>query len=295
MKPLILFIEDNKDIQTYIKLMLEYNEYRVIIANHGKEGLKVLSESSEVPDLIISDINMPEMDGYEFFKVVSENSRFLHVPFIFLSALDSPDDIRLGKLLGADDYLTKPINEDDLMAVVTGKVMRNKRFKDINEKLKVLLSSIEPEKKTNGSKSEESRLALLHVIWDDIIGPRVEKFYCVDECSGFSVEDIGVQLYEAANTIYGRAGIVKAEGILINIENIQMTGYAFFNFIKNPEFRGGSQEFMFAVIAPKISYFHSLSIKEILKNLSNQFKNNEDWDIKEYWTKIYNILNTSII
>ena len=295
MKPLILVVEDNPDIQTYVKLLLEHNDYKIITANDGKDGLKVLSESNDIPDLIISDINMPEMDGYEFFKVVSDNDRLLHVPFIFLSALDSPEDIRLGKLLGADDYLTKPIKEDDLIAVVTGKVLRNRRFKSVNEKLKVLLSSIEPDKKFDISEPEKSQMALIQVVWDDIIGPRLDNLYSEDATFGFSIEDIGVQLYEAANTIYGRAGIVKAEGILINIENIQMTGYAFFNSISNSEFRGGTQEYMFAVIAPTISYFHSLTIKEILKEISENFKNQEEWSIKEYWEKIYKVLITSII
>jgi len=293
MKPLILVLEDNPDIQTYVKLMLEHNDYRVITADDGEDGLKVLSETSEIPDLIISDINMPKMDGYEFFQAISENDKFLRIPFIFLSALDSPEDIRLGKLLGADDYLTKPIKEDDLLAVVTGKITRNKRFRSVNENLQELLKSIDSKPTTTDAK--KSQTGLLLVEWDDIIGPKVEGFYSEDTSFDFSIEDVGTQLYEAANTIYGRAGINKAEGILVNIENLQMSGYAFFDVLPNPEFRGGTQEYMFAVIAPNISYLHSLQIKNILNELSIKFKKKEEWNIKEYWDKIFNALKSSII
>ena len=122
MKPLILIVEDNLGIQTYVKLLLEHNDNNVLTADNGEDALKVLSETTEIPVLIISDINMPKLDGYEFFNVVSEDDRLLRVPFIFISALDSPDDIRLGKLLGADDDLTKPINDYDLLAVGAGRI-----------------------------------------------------------------------------------------------------------------------------------------------------------------------------
>ena len=73
MKPLILVVEDNDDILLNIKLTLEFNNFDVITANNGKEGLKVLNDQKKVPEIIISDIMMPEMDGYDFFKSVSDN------------------------------------------------------------------------------------------------------------------------------------------------------------------------------------------------------------------------------
>ena len=107
----------------YIKMILEHNNYNVITADNGKSALKLLMEMIEIPDLILSDIMMPEMDGYHFIKQTSKNLKLLHIPFIFLTALDSPEDKRLGKLLGADDYLTKPINEEDLLASIGGKIL----------------------------------------------------------------------------------------------------------------------------------------------------------------------------
>ena len=87
MKPLILIVEDDPNILEYLKITLEYNECQVITAENGKKGLKVLSELEDCPDLIISDIMMPEMDGYSFFDAVSNDPVYYHVPFIFLSAL----------------------------------------------------------------------------------------------------------------------------------------------------------------------------------------------------------------
>ncbi len=126
MHPLILLVDDNSEILMYIKTVLEHNEFRVITATDGKDGLKVLSESSDIPDLIISDIMMPVLDGYEFFKAVTKIEKFANIPLIFLSALDSPEDIRLAKAIGADNYLVKPIDEDILIAMVSKKIIKDR-------------------------------------------------------------------------------------------------------------------------------------------------------------------------
>ena len=108
MKPLILVVEDNRDLLFSLNLILESNNYKSITSRNGKEALVILNELDQVPDIIISDIMMPEMDGYEFFKEISNSSRWNRIPFIFLSARSTPQDIRFGKLLGVDDYITKP-------------------------------------------------------------------------------------------------------------------------------------------------------------------------------------------
>jgi len=113
-------------------MILQHNECRVLTAENGIDALEKLKGVDELPDLIVSDIMMPKMDGYDFFKTLSESAVYCNIPFIFLTALDSPEDIRLGKMIGADDYLTKPINEDDLLATIAGKILRNKKNKRIN-------------------------------------------------------------------------------------------------------------------------------------------------------------------
>ena len=97
MKPLILIVEDNVDLLYAIKLNLESNKFKVIAAKNGKNALNILSNLDEVPEVIISDIMMPEMDGYEFFTEVSKIPKVNQIPFIFLTAKSSPEDIRFGK------------------------------------------------------------------------------------------------------------------------------------------------------------------------------------------------------
>lgn len=104
----ILLIEDEIELQQNLKEILEYNGFSIVTADHGQEGLEVL-EAQEV-DLILCDIMMPVMDGYQFLKQIRTQPRFQHVPFIFLSAKASRDDKSKGLAEGANDYLTKPIS-----------------------------------------------------------------------------------------------------------------------------------------------------------------------------------------
>ena len=113
MNELILVVEDNVDILDNIKIMLELNGYDTITATNGKEALLKLAKLSRPPDVIVSDILMPKMDGYTFFKEISKNNLWFNTPFIFLSAKATPEDVKLGKLLGADDYITKPFKEEE--------------------------------------------------------------------------------------------------------------------------------------------------------------------------------------
>ena len=76
MKPLVLVVDDNKDILFNLKILLESNEYRVETAKTGEDALKILSDLNSPPDIIISDIMMPKMDGYNFFETISDNIKW---------------------------------------------------------------------------------------------------------------------------------------------------------------------------------------------------------------------------
>jgi len=128
MKSLILLVDDNKDLLMTVRLLLEVNDYEVITASNGKEALKLLAAAEKLPDVIISDVNMPEMDGLEFFHYISESSRLKSIAFIFLTVVSSPEDVRQGKRLGVDHYLSKPFNKEDLLAVIEGTIARYRRF-----------------------------------------------------------------------------------------------------------------------------------------------------------------------
>ena len=113
--PLILLTEDNEDIRSFIKICLG-KTFRYSEARHGREGLE--KALSEIPDLIISDLMMPEMDGLEFCARIKKDKRTDHIPFIMLTAKAAEENKLEGLHTGADDYLTKPFNKAELLAKV---------------------------------------------------------------------------------------------------------------------------------------------------------------------------------
>ena len=157
--PTILLIEDNPKILYNLKLLLEFNNYYPITATNGLEALERLKELEDPPDLILCDIMMPEMDGYEFYQKIVENPQWSLVPFIFLTAKASPEDVRLGKMLGADDYITKPFNEEDLLSSVTGKITRSKKAKLLSRQIEEkLLTSMKIDQSPSLTKSEQNNI-----------------------------------------------------------------------------------------------------------------------------------------
>ena len=252
MKPLILVVEDNEDILFNIKLILESNDYQVITAKNGKEGIDTLSKLKENPEIILSDIMMPELDGYDFFKTISEDPRWGHIPFLFLTAKASPKDIRFGKMLGVDDYITKPFKEEDLLAAISGKITRKKRIISINKEIEEMLLSLSKEGIESISDGDKSQVILLFVLWDDRLGPEVKDYFPKEKNFPFSISQVGQQLFQATVSIYGHELIKKAEGMLLNIENISRNGYILFDSYPEPSTRSKKREYMLGVIAPKI-------------------------------------------
>lgn len=122
MKEQILIVEDDLAMSSGIRDVLDMAGYRVELAENGHEALRVLERFR--PDLIISDIMMPEMDGFEFLDQLRRRSDWATIPFIFLTAKGTRSDIRAGKQLGADDYLVKSMDLDDLLVVVRAKLDR---------------------------------------------------------------------------------------------------------------------------------------------------------------------------
>lgn len=118
----ILVVEDQPAMQRNIRLSLELAGYAVASAADGQEALAVLAE--QPIDLILADVAMPRMNGYQLYEAVRCDPRWALIPFVFLSARALDSDIRYGKALGADDYLTKPFQLDDLLAVVAGRLRR---------------------------------------------------------------------------------------------------------------------------------------------------------------------------
>lgn len=118
----LLVIEDQPVMRENIALMLELHGYTVISAADGKAGLEAAQR--ERPDLILCDVMMPGLDGYGVLEALRADPALAIVPFIFLTAKGEKSAVREGMNLGADDYLTKPVTEDDLLATVRARLAR---------------------------------------------------------------------------------------------------------------------------------------------------------------------------
>jgi CRP-like cAMP-binding protein/CheY-like chemotaxis protein len=123
----ILLIEDNAEMRENTAEILELANYRVITAPNGKEGVRLAT--SENPDLIICDIMMPELDGYGVLHLLTKNTQTANIPFVFLTAKAEKDDHRKGMTMGADDYLTKPYDDVELLNAVETRLRKSARIK----------------------------------------------------------------------------------------------------------------------------------------------------------------------
>ena len=119
----ILLVDDEPDIVEFLKYNLEQNGYDVIVGHDGLQALKKLSEN---PELIILDIMMPYLDGYEVYNKIRENKNFTDVPIIFLTAKSGETDEIKSLELGASDFIQKPISPKKLIARVKLNLRKNK-------------------------------------------------------------------------------------------------------------------------------------------------------------------------
>ena len=119
----ILVVEDNNDMRENIAEILELANFEVTTAENGKVGVRQTREQN--PDLIICDIMMPELDGYGVLHILNRDPHTAGIPFIFLTARAEKSDMRKGMNLGADDYLTKPFEETELLDAVEARLKRN--------------------------------------------------------------------------------------------------------------------------------------------------------------------------
>ncbi len=119
----ILLIEDNTDVRENTAEILTLSQYKVITAVNGKEGVELAKK--EKPDLIICDIMMPVLDGHGALHLLSKNEETAGIPFIFLTAKAERSDFRKGMEMGADDYLTKPFDDVELLNAIESRLKKN--------------------------------------------------------------------------------------------------------------------------------------------------------------------------
>jgi len=118
----ILFIEDDTVVRENTAELLELANYEVITAANGKIGVDLAKK--HIPDIIICDILMPELDGYGVLNILSKQKKTNQIPFIYLSAKTEREDIRKGMNMGADDYITKPFEESELISAIESRLAK---------------------------------------------------------------------------------------------------------------------------------------------------------------------------
>lgn len=156
--PRILVVDDMPDNLFLMNGLLE-DRYRVIQASSGKEALKIIM-SDRPPDMVLLDIMMPDMDGYEVLRRIRQHTPTANVPVIFLTALASQQDERLGMDLGAVDYLTKPVDPELVVKRVEAHVRATahaRRIEELSEKLSRHLSPQSWESLFHGAELEAIR------------------------------------------------------------------------------------------------------------------------------------------
>ena len=135
----ILVIEDNEDVRENLAEILELSNYDVYLAENGKKGVEIAL--ANVPDLILCDVMMPELDGYGVLHILGKKPATSDVPFIFLTAKAEKADFRKGMNLGADDYITKPFDDVELLDAIELRLKKRTRLKKSFDKTAEGLSS----------------------------------------------------------------------------------------------------------------------------------------------------------
>ena len=146
----VLIIEDNIDIRENIVEILELADFKVYQANNGKTGVDLANKHK--PDVILCDIMMPDLDGYGVLYMLNKNPETATIPFIFLTAKAERIDLRKGMEMGADDYLTKPFDDIELLNAIETRLKKKELQETFYSK---------PLDKINGLLSKNNGLAEL--------------------------------------------------------------------------------------------------------------------------------------
>jgi DNA-binding NarL/FixJ family response regulator len=136
----ILIIEDEPEMRRNTTTLLRYHDYEPVAAANGREGVEAARRDK--PDLILCDVMMPELDGYGVLQALQTEAALARIPFIFLTAKGEKNDLRSGMDLGADDYLTKPVANAELVSAIEARLRRAER--QTTREFKPDFSSSEP-------------------------------------------------------------------------------------------------------------------------------------------------------
>ncbi|NVM00728.1 MAG: PAS domain S-box protein [Candidatus Helarchaeota archaeon] len=196
---------------------------------------------------------------------------------------------QLVKMLGFEESLNKSVNDEELLTIISGELETSEKIESLKRDIAQDTYTFKIKIRPSITENEKNNVFLASYIWDDALGPTIKDYYPEIKDLSYSIKDVGVQLFHAAVSIYGQNPFIKAQDLLLNMENINMCGYIYFDSIPSGKM---SDRFMIILVSPKINYFESLKLKTLFEEISSKIKENEEWDVKIYRENILKILLT---
>ena len=230
----LLIVEDHDILREGIQLLLETEGYCVVAAMHGQDALRQMENIT--PDLILSDISMPEMDGYAFYEAVRARPEWVAIPFIFLTARGDRNDVFTSRKLGVEDYLVKPIQRNELITTIRSRLERSQQLmlaqlqQAYETSLIMLANAIElRDKYTRGHVDRVMEFTVLIAEKLGLSSIQISSFRF-----GAILHDIG--------KIYIREGVLRKAGPLNHLEWNEMKRHAEIgaNLLRNVPYLSGA-------------------------------------------------------
>jgi signal transduction histidine kinase/DNA-binding response OmpR family regulator/ligand-binding sensor domain-containing protein len=202
--PILLIIEDNTDVTYYLETCLK-GHYQTLSRSNGKAGVETALEI--LPDVIISDVMMPEMDGFEVCKILKEDERSSHIPIILLTAKATKEDKIEGLTQGADAYLTKPFEKEELM-------IRLDKLMEIRKTLQ--------KKYSNSLISSQSDNKVIESKEDSFIG-KIEKIILANlEDDDFSINELSRELHLSRSQVHRKIKALTGMSTAIYMRSVRL-------------------------------------------------------------------------
>lgn len=267
----IVVIEDETIIRENIAELLEISGFESIQAENGYVGVQKIIEHQ--PDLVVCDIMMPGLNGYQVLETIRKSGATASIPFIFLTAMASPDDIRKGMSLGADDYLTKPFSKEDLITAVESRINKQKIHKDhIQQQLlqfKTEIGNVYSHELNTPLNGILGVSELLIQYFDDFSKDEIREMIQ-------TVNNSGKRLHRTVNNMLFYVQMLKEEGFLLNTPG-EETESAHFQFAADQlaESYKRPEDLITDFSAPVLAFSKKLLDKIVLELLDNAFKFSE--------------------
>jgi signal transduction histidine kinase/ligand-binding sensor domain-containing protein/DNA-binding response OmpR family regulator len=204
-KTIVLIVEDNPDVREYIKDALT-DHYHVEEAANGEQGLRKAEKL--IPDLIVSDIMMPKMDGYEMMRQLKQNDKTSHIPIILLTAKSDKDSKLQGLGLGADDYLIKPFDSEELLARIKN-LIETRRF--LQEKFGSGATILQKPEKEKLSCLDEQFLSRVMMVIDEHLAEEE-----------FSIEEFGKDVGMSRSQVHRKLKALTGKSTSIYLRTVRL-------------------------------------------------------------------------